>query len=137
MKSFALPLLLSFTASSFAWSANSTPPSVAPTVANFSIPSQSVLLTFSGPWNGVDSFNDHSIAHPPMPPTYQPLLGSSPGTQPVDGGNLGIKIRWINACVSNHGFNQRIYDHTGDNGGAHHELGGGVLFNTEPFGMIF
>ncbi len=98
---------------------------------------KTVLLTFSGLYNGIDPWTDFTVVHRPLPSTYQPLLGPSPHTNPVDGGDLGIRITWGNAFVSNHGFNANVRDHTGDNRGAHHELGGGVLFSTQVFSMTF
>jgi hypothetical protein len=97
----------------------------------------SVLITFSGLYNGISPFTDITIAHRPIPPSYQPLREASPNTQPVDGGNLQTKVLWDNAFVSNHGFNPRVVDHTGDNRGAAHELGGGVLFGTSRYQMTF
>ena len=124
MKSLLRLLLLVFPLSAIA----------APTETS---PAKSALLTFSGPYNGIYPFPAHTVVHPPMPATYQPLLAASPQTHPVDGGDLGVTITWINACVSNHGFNPRIHDHTGDHRGPGDEIGGAVFFNTEPFGMNF
>lgn len=94
-------------------------------------------ITFSGLYNGINPWTNFAVVHRPMPPTYQPLLSPSPRTRPVDGGNLNVAITWDKACVSNHGFNQNVRDHTGDNSGIHHELGGGVLFGTSRYSMSF
>ena len=94
-------------------------------------------ITFSGLYNGIDPWTNFAVVHRPMPPNYQPLLSPSPRTRPVDGGNLNVTITWDKACVSNHGFNQNVQDHTGDNSGIHHELGGGVLFGTTRYSMSF
>jgi hypothetical protein len=94
-------------------------------------------ITFSGLYNGINPWTNLAVVHRPMPPNYQPLLSPSPGTSPVDGGNLDVAITWDKACVSNHGFNQNVVDHTGDNSGIHHEFGGGVLFGTTRYSMSF
>jgi hypothetical protein len=94
-------------------------------------------ITFSGLYNGINPWTDFAVVHRPMPSNYQPLLSPSPATRPVDGGNLNVTITWDKACVSNHGFNQNVQDHTGDNSGIHHELGGGVLFGTTRYSMSF
>jgi hypothetical protein len=91
------------------------------------------VITFSGLYNGIDPWTDFTVVHRPLPQTYQPLMAPSPNTHPVDGGNLGITIKWENAFVSNHGFNGNVKDHTGDNTGQKNELGGAVLFGFPPF----
>jgi hypothetical protein len=94
---------------------------------------KTAVITFSGLYNGIDPWTDFTVVHRPLPQTYQPLMAPSPNTHPVDGGNLGITIKWENAFVSNHGFNGNVKDHTGDNTGQKNELGGAVLFGFPPF----
>ena len=94
---------------------------------------KTAIITFSGLYNGIDPWTDFTVVHRPLPQTYQPLMAPSPNTHPVDGGNLGITIKWENAFVSNHGFNGNVKDHTGDNTGQRNELGGAVLFGFPPF----
>ncbi len=100
-------------------------------------PQSEVRLTFSGLYNGIDPWTDFTITHRPMAQNYQPLMEPSPHTQPVDGGRLGISIKWHEACVTNHGFNGNVTDHTGDLSGAKDEFGGGILFGVTPYSMTF
>jgi len=93
-------------------------------------PKPVALITFGGVYNGDYPWNDPNVVHRPMPSGYQPLMESSPRTMPVDGGNLHTRITWDGACVSNHAYNSRVTDHTGD-------PAGGVLFGTSPFSMTF
>jgi len=99
------------------------------------------VITFSGLWNGIDPYANYPVLHRPLPSTYQPLMQAQPFTKPADGGNLGIRIEWINALCSNHGLNRNVRDHTGDttgkNEGSNHELGGGVMFAERPCTMAF
>jgi len=90
MKSLLRLLLLVFPLSAIA----------APTETS---PAKSALLTFSGPTTASTPPSPHRRASAHAT-TYQPLLAASPQTHPVDGGDLGVTITWINACVSNHGF---------------------------------
>jgi hypothetical protein len=101
------------------------------------LPDGTATITFSGLFNGINPWTNFAELHRPMPQTYQPLLCPSPRTYPVDGGNLDVTITWDRAFVSNHGLNQNVEDHTGDNSGVHHELGGAVLFGTTHYSMTF
>jgi hypothetical protein len=102
---------------------------------------QTAVITFSGLWNGIHPYTNYAILHRPLPSTYQPLMEAQPLTRPVDGGDLGIRIDWINALCSNHGLNRNVEDHTrdttGSNEGSKHELGGGILFAEKPCTMAF
>jgi hypothetical protein len=102
---------------------------------------QTAVITFSGLWNNIQPYTNYAILHRPLPSTYQPLLEAEPLTKPVDGGNLGIRIDWINALCSNHGLNRNVKDHTGDttsnSDGSSHQLGGGIMFAERPCTMAF
>ena len=100
-------------------------------------PDRTANITFSGLYNGINPWTNLAELHRPIPRTYQPLLSPSRGTHPVDGGKLQVTITWDKAFVSNHGLNQNVEDHTGDNSGVHHELGGGVLFGISRYSMSF
>src|SRR5271170_6167977 len=63
---------------------------------------QTAVITFSGLWNGLHPYTNYAILHRPLPSTYQPLMEAELFTKPVDGGDLGIRIEWINALCSNH-----------------------------------
>ncbi len=104
---------------------------------NENSPDRTAIITFSGLYNGINPWTNLAELHRPIPQTYQPLLVPSPKTNPVDGGNLQVTITWDKAFVSNHGLNPNVEDHTGDNSGVHHELGGGVLFGISRFSMSF
>ena len=98
---------------------------------------QSVQITFSGVYNGTHPWSDLTVVHRPMPFDYQPLMAPSPHTNPIDGGDLHTRITWDGACVSNHGYNSRVFDHTVDYVDSTRKSGGGVLFGTSPFAMTF
>jgi len=102
---------------------------------------KTAIITFSGLWNDLHPYTNYAILHRPLPSTYQPLLEAEPFTKPVDRGNLGIQIKWVNALCSNHGLNRNVTDHTGDstrnNDGSTHELGGGIMFAEKPCSMAF
>ena len=101
---------------------------------------RTVVITFSGLWNGVDPYTNYAAPHRPIPSNYQPLLEAEPFTRPVDGGDLNIRIGWDTAQCSNHGLNGNVKDHTGDavpNKDSNHELGGGVMFALGQCAVTF
>lgn len=102
---------------------------------------RTAVITFSGLWNGIDSYTNYSALHRPIPSSYQPLMEAEPFTKPVDGGNFGIRIGWDTAQCSNHGLNFNVRDHTGDSmknsKDPNHELGRGVMFALGPCVLTF
>jgi hypothetical protein len=102
---------------------------------------QTVVITFSGLWNGINPYTNYAVLHRPLLSSYQPLMEAEPFTKPVDGGKLGIRIGWDNALCSNHGLNRNVKDHTRDavtnNERPHQELGGGIMFAERPLTMTF
>jgi hypothetical protein len=102
---------------------------------------RTVVITFSGLWNGINPYTNYANPHRSIPSSYQPLLGAEPFTNPVDGGDLGIRIGWDTAQCSNHGLNVNVRDHTGDampnEREPNHELGGGDMFALQPCAVTF